>query len=227
MKTIYFDELKRELLSIKALIITVILIGTAFIAGKYSTTLDLISSDGGSSPLIDILFGIYGFFGLMFSFLIFSGIVARDVDSQSMRYITPYLSRTKIFFAKYFSMLTYFVLILFLSLVILFLTRGEIIFPVQSLVNITLFFSYSEALVLFFSVLFNKERMVSLTGMIISIAFPILGAWSTISSNYILKIISWVLPYRYVDAKLDIIILVFLTVLILLFGLFIFLRKEI
>lgn len=47
-----------------------------------------------------------------------------------MRYVTPYLSRKAIDLANYFVSLCYFLIILAVSLAVLFLFRGAIVFPI-------------------------------------------------------------------------------------------------
>ncbi len=61
-----------------------------------------------------------------------------------MRYVTPYLSRKAIDLANYFVSLCYFLIILAVSLAVLFLFRGAIVFQFI-LLSIIVFFLYPES----------------------------------------------------------------------------------
>jgi ABC-type transport system involved in multi-copper enzyme maturation permease subunit len=227
MLTIYLDEVKRELLSVKTLLISLVLIGIALIAGKYSPSLQLIAPDSQSLSLVNTLFSIYGILGFLFSSIIFSGIFTKDIDSQAIRYITPYIHRIKIYFAKYLAMVSYFTLILLISLVIIFITRETIFFPLSSFINMIVFFSYIEAVIILLSIVCSKERMANFIGVFISIIFPAIGAWAMLSNNKIAKTINWILPFRYVESSWDILILIGITVILIIVSLSLFIRKEI
>ena len=91
---------------------------------------------------------------MLFSSIIFSGIFTKNIDSQAIRYITPYVHRVKIYFAKYLAMISYFTLVLLVSLIIIFIV------------------------VILLSIVCFKERMASFVGVFISLFFPAIGAWA-------------------------------------------------
>ncbi len=225
MKSIYLSNLKKEIKSIKAIIVSALFILVSFLIAKYSGSLSIFSD--GNSPAIETLFGIYAFLGFLFSSILFSGIICREVETETLRYITPYLSRRKIYFTKFLVMMTYFLLIILVSLVTLFAIRGEIFLPIQDLVNIIIFFAYTESLVLLISTISNSERLASLLGIVFSIAFPIIFAFSYFKENILLKIVNWILPYKYLEDDWEILVLLLLSLILFVLGLTFFERKEI
>lgn len=227
MKNIYFFDLKRELNSVKTIIISLLFILISFLIAKYSPSLSILIDDTGSSPAIEILFGIYAFMGFLFSSILFSGIISKEIESETLRYITPYSSRKKIYLAKYFVTVTYFSLITVLSLIILLFIRGVVIVPIQDYFNMLVFFMYIEAIVLLVSTICSNERMATLINLLLSLIFPIVFAISFFKENIILKALVWLLPYKYLESSWEICILIILTSCILILGIRIFERKEI
>lgn len=227
MKNIYFFDLKRELNSIKTIIISLLFILISFLIAKYSPSLSTLIDDTGSSPAIAILFGIYAFMGFLFSSILFSGIISKEIESETLRYITPYSSRKKIYLAKYFVTVTYFSLITALSLIILLFIRGVVIVPIQDYFNMLVFFMYIEAIVLLVSTICSNERMATLINLLLSLIFPIVFVIAFFKENIILKALVWLLPYKYLESSWEISILIILTSCILILGIRIFERKEI
>lgn len=227
MKNIYFFDLKRELNSIKTIIISLLFILISFLIAKYSPSLSTLIDDTGSSSAIAILFGIYAFMGFLFSSILFSGIISKEIESETLRYITPYSSRKKIYLAKYFVTVTYFSLITALSLIILLFIRGVVIVPIQDYFNMLVFFMYIEAIVLLVSTICSNERMATLINLLLSLIFPIVFVIAFFKENIILKALVWLLPYKYLESSWEISILIILTSCILILGIRIFERKEI
>lgn len=141
---LFFLTLKKEIFSIKSFVIGGLFIVVSVLAGKYTTSVSIFLNSNRSSGLIDLLFGIYGFLGYIFSSVLFSGLISKEVESQTMRYVTPYLSRKAIYLAKYFASLCYFLIILAVSLVVLFLFRGAVVFPIYSILSIIAFLLISR-----------------------------------------------------------------------------------
>ena len=92
---LFLTTLRRELNSIKSFLVVIFFIIIAIILGKYLTSVAILIDAKGNSALIDLLFGIYGFLGYLFSAVLFSGIIADEVNTQTMRYLVPYVSKKR------------------------------------------------------------------------------------------------------------------------------------
>ncbi len=71
-----FLTLKKEIFSIKSFVIGGLFIIVSVLTGNYTTSISIFLNSNGSSDLIDLLFGIYGFLGY-----IFSGLISKKVES--------------------------------------------------------------------------------------------------------------------------------------------------
>lgn len=224
MKAIYLFGLKKELLSVRALIIGSIFSLVSFLITNYSQSL-LLFVDG-KSPAIETLFGVYAILGFLFSTILFSNIVTTEYRSQTFRYVIPYASRMKIYLAKFLLMITYFLVVTSIGLIVLLVGRNQFYIPINKLINLFIFYTYVESLTLLLSTISANERFSSLLGIILSISFPILYAFIYFKNNAILDVFDWILPFRYLESSWEIGILVIITIFIFYIGEYFFERKD-
>lgn len=224
MKAIYLFGLKKELLSVRALIIGSIFSLVSFLITNYSQSLVLFID--GKSPAIEILFGVYAILGFLFSTILFSNIVTTEYRSQTFRYVIPYASRMKIYLAKFLLMITYFLVVTSIGLIVLLVGRNQFYIPINKLINLFIFYTYVESLTLLLSTISANERFSSLLGIILSISFPILYAFIYFKNNAILDVFDWILPFRYLESSWEIGILVIITIFIFYIGEYFFERKD-
>lgn len=138
-----------------------------------------------------------------------------------MRYLTPYLSRERIYLEKYLATVCYFLILTVISLVMLFLTHRTLSFPIYSFLAILGFYLYIQSLVILVSTIVSSQRLSNLISLLISILFPLLYSLSLLKKWFIFKIIHWIFPYYYLSKTWEI------TVLFYVFGLESkFLRKR-
>jgi len=223
MKTIISRELKNTIFNFKTLLILLFLGLISYTIGKNYDTLGSIS--GGSA--VGTVYGSIETVGVFFGFLLFSGTVAKMVENESIRYVLPYISKTKILLSKYLSMLVYFIFLLSIILPIIVLTTNNVFFPWKELLQAIIFFGYISSLILMLSVIARKEKKATFIGIFFGILIPILGAYSMISKNVILKVISWLLPYRYEALNMESLVLIGLTVVILGISITLFKNMEV
>lgn len=224
MRAVYLFGLKKELLSVRALIIGLIFSLVSFLIAKYSQSLAIFTE--GNSPAIDTLFGVYAFLGFFFSSILFSNIITTEFKTQTFRYVTPYVSRRKIYLAKFLLMISYFVVITLIGMIVLFLGRNQFYMPIRSLFNLLIFYAYVEAIILLVSTVSVNESFSSLLGIVISIGIPILYAVIYFKNNIILDLFDWLLPFKYLESSWEISILILLVIIILYVGEYFFERKE-
>lgn len=223
----YKTNLLNELKSIKILLVSLIFIITAYTLSYYSNRLNL--DLGGDFTVLSLLYGIYAFLTFLFSSILFSGIFSREIENQSIRFITPYLSKKKIYAAKLLTMLTIFAIILTISIAITFIVGSVGSFPLIDTLMFTMFLIYIQAIVIIISLLSPNDCLASIVGLLFSLLMPILFIVSNFVDNKFVAAINWVLPYRYISMEnsWEGLILVVLTILLIFLGLVIFERKEI
>ena len=224
---LFLTTLRRELNSIKSFLVVIFFIIIAIILGKYSTSVAILIDAKGNSALIDLLFGIYGFLGYLFSAVLFSGIIADEVNTQTMRYLVPYVSKKKIYLAKYFASLAYFLIIVSISLIILFVYRKTIVLPPFAILSVTIFFAYIQALVMLVSVIAPNGKTATFINLVIGICLPILYSLAFLKKWFILKIIQYFLPYYYLAKQWDNLGLLLIVSVIVFGGIFLFEGKEV
>lgn len=229
MQAVYLYGLKHELKSIKTIIISIVFIGLSFLIAKYSGSLSIILDSNGSSPAIQLMFLCYAFMGFLFSSILFGGIISKEVETETLRYITPYLSRRKIYTAKYLITITYFLLVILLALIVVFSVRGVIVVPWRDLLSIIVFFLYIESVIIMVSTISKNERTATLVGIVLSLLFPAIFTVAYFRDNIFLDAIDWLLPYRYLEGtnSWELLILLLLACAAFYVGMVIFERKEI
>lgn len=227
MLTYYKTQLFSELKSMKIWLVSLLFFITSYALAYYSNRFDFQS--GEEFTLIHILYGVIAFLTFLFSSILFSGMFSREIENQSLRFITPYLSRRKIYFAKLFVMLTIFTIILSVSLGIAYLVGTVTTFPLFDTFSFALFIIYIQSAILLISLLSPSDRLASIIGLLLSIVSPLLFVLSTVMDNAFLDALNWLLPYRYIglEDQWQIIILLLFVSLMIVLGYKIFERKEI
>lgn len=225
MITIFKDDLFKSIKSVRTIIVLILFIGTVFLTNKYGSNLPVISANGNVS-ILSIIFAVFSIFGILFSFIIFGGTIVKEVEDQSIRYLLPYISRTKILISKFLSMFVFWLLVIAVSILMTLLMQSSTVFPYQYVLNLAVYFLYVSSLVTLTSVVLSKEKLVSFTGIVLGIVVPVIGSWGLVSHNLFLKVISWVLPFRYVDATWQIFILIGVSLIVFLGASILFKNKE-
>lgn len=223
MRTIIVQELKNAIISFKSIFIILFF---GLISHLIAQNFHSISSVLKDISPISVVYSLIETFGVFFGFLLFSGSIAKIVENESIRYITPYLSRTKLLFSKYLAMVIYFAALLLIMVPIVIYDTKQIYFPWEELAEAIIFFVYISSIILFLSVISKKERKATFTGVFLGIIIPIVGILTSTSKNIILEIVSWSLPYRYTNFNLEYLVLVILSALFLTVTIVIFDRME-
>lgn len=224
--TLVKEQLSTSLKSIKSVILIILLSLISYAVAENSDKVPLISSDTNSISVSTIIFSLLSVLGVFFTMQIFGGNLTREIESESIRYILPYVPRWKIIISKITSYQLYWMIILIIPLVIVSIFKHKLFFPLTGLISMFAFFLYINSVALLTSVIVQKEKSSTFIGIVISIAVVFIGLWSIISNNIILKIISWFLPYRYINFSWEIVILLALSVGLIIFTINIFNTKE-
>ncbi len=224
---LFIETLKREFFSKKSILIIVCYIFIAYFIGKYGTILSTVISENGRLVLVDVLLVIYALLGYLFSSVLFSGLIAEEIELQTMRFLTPYLSRRRIYLEKYLASICYFFILTIISIIILFTVYGKVDLPIYSILSILGFYLYTQSLVMLVSTISSTQRISTIISLTLSILFPIVYSLSLLKKWTILIGLRWLFPYHYLSKTWEITVLYFLAFSILLLGIEIFKRKEI
>lgn len=227
MLVYYKNQLLYELKTVKIWIVSLAFFITAFLVSYYSNRLDF--QFGKTFTLIHLLYGLFAFMTFLFSSILFSGVFAREIENESLRFITPYITRFKIYFAKLLTMITIFLVILSVSLGITFVVASVRTFPIFDTIVFLLFLVYIQSMILIISLVSPNDRLASIIGLLFSLISPILFILSTVFDNPILNAINWLLPFRYLglENRFEALFLVFQIILLIFLGNKMFERKEI
>lgn len=224
---LFLSTLRREIFSKKSIFVCAFFTVSAYFMGKYSTVVTKLLDSNASSALIESLFIIYALLGYLFASVLFSGLISGEVESQTMRFLTPYISRRVIYLSKYAASAFYFLILTFLSLLIVFATKGLFSIPPYSLLSIVGFYLYIQSVVMLVSTISKSERLSSLLNLMLSILFPVLYTISILKNWVILEVFRWFLPYHYLAKTWEVVVLYLLSAVLVFIGLRIFEEKEV
>lgn len=224
--TIFY--LKNELKTLRTIIISCFFLVITLLIAFNMTDESFVTLPDGSSYATNLIMSIHILTGFICSSVLFSGILANDIENRNLRFMTPYISRNKIFLTKYFVMMVYFCLVFLASLSLLVLIKGGIPINGQFLFNLLVTYAYTEAVILFISSASRSEKTSGLLSTLASFIFPAIG----ITAQYFpdkkwLQILQWATPYPYLQSGIEILYLSVATLVLVGLGLYWFNRREI
>jgi len=224
--TLIKEQLFSSLKSVKSIVLILLLSLISYAVANNFTQLPLLASGTNTLSVSDIIFALLSVLGVFFTLQMFGGNLTREIETQSIRYVLPYVKRYEIILAKIIAYQLFWLIILAISLLILSISRHEFFFPVTDLISMFGFFLYINAIALLTSVVVKKEKSSTFIGIVISILIVFIGIWSILSHNIMLKALSWLLPYRYMTFNWDIIVLFVLSFILIIASIVIFNKKE-
>ncbi len=223
MLALYYADLKRELLSVRSLITIALMVWVAIGMSKISGALG-----GGAGLQMSSLLAIYAFFAPFFVGLVFSGIFAYDMETQAIRYVLPFMRRAQIFAAKYLAIITYFLVVVVVSLVVVAVSGHRIEFDGRSLLVLVLSYMYCAALTCLVSIVLGRQRPAMFVSLVLGACLPALGVMAAIwSAKPVWKVVGYLLPFDYFDLPVShAAILAVIVVVLSATGLVLFDRKD-
>ncbi|WP_152657788.1 ABC transporter permease [Oceanobacillus sp. CFH 90083] len=155
-------------------------------------------------------------------------IVNKEIDTRTIRFLATKTSRSNIILGKFIgSFLFWSVCITVALLLIIPFSKS---FSVLNLIQAIIFVSYFIGLTLFLSTIISKPSLSMFLGIIISIALPVLGLWSTGTDNLFIKTLGYVTPYfYYMQEENDhyyTYFVAFFPILFIVLSLFIFRKRD-
>lgn len=226
MFSIAFQEFKQLLLSFKALVIVLVIAGSAFFVSDVINNLgdDLQKSLGSEGATLGVAINVF-IFGFVFIAALSHDTINREISSKTIRFLVTKTSRTKIILGKYLGILSFWVICMFLSYSLVAFSSNTL--PIRSLVDSLLFISVVISFYMFISTVFVKTNVSLFIGIISSIFVPILSVVAIYSDKIWIKPLKYITPYNYsILGGYYILMNVVLTFLLLIATITIFERKD-
>lgn len=122
-------------------------------------------------------------------------VLNKEIESRTIRFIVTKTPRRNVIIGKFMGMIMFWIVCLSIAFLLLIPYAKAFYFPefMQSIV----FMAYFAGFTLFLSTVINNSSMTMFIGILLSIAFPVIGLWSIGTENVFIKAISYVTPYFY------------------------------
>ena len=223
---------KREFFSllkgIKAIIIIAILLVTSYYSAKYSNLLmsgiELTAREAENIYTVGLL-ALILLFGQLFVMGLSHDTINRETNERTMRFLVTRTSRTSIIFGKFLGIWLFWFVCLTVSflLISIFAQKIDVFIFSQTMSLLT----YQIALTFLFSVLIPKPGFTMFLGIVVGLAFPIIGFWVSFTSNVWVSWIKFITPYYYLNREdYTFLVIVLLAGIMLMIANLIFKRRE-
>lgn len=197
MLSISIREFKNLFKSIRSFIIIAIMFGVTVLAAKMLSQFDgELQELGLDNAYMGGLLLLILILGPLFVTSLSHDIINREVHTRTVRFIVTKLSRTKIVLGKFIGVSLFWITCLTISLILIIPFSGEFYF--LELIEAIIFITYFISVSLFLSSFIDKPGISMFLGIILSLAFPIVGIWAIASqSNIYIFLLSFITPYYY------------------------------
>ncbi|GEA94717.1 ABC transporter permease [Weissella viridescens] len=212
----------------KNIFVYIVFLGLAYVIAKNKTVF-VVNPDPSQLPLFGSVDVMLLIFGLLIAGALFGGIVSGEVDRQTIRFIVPYVSRVKIYVAKFLAIFVYLILLSIVSIGFVLIYRQTFKLPWLDITMLFVTFLYVAALLMLISSLFNQEKLSVFTAAIVGIVLPILALINMLQPNNIINFILKLTPFGYLEPANwgSIASVLALSVAFTVLGGLIFSRKEV
>ncbi|MBI5976004.1 ABC transporter permease [Staphylococcus canis] len=196
MFAIAFHELKRQIKSIKSILIICIIfsitIAAASIANNYKGLMSMETESNVYTLGLTVTTLVAG---PLFTLALSHNIINEEIKNRTIRFIATKTSRFNIVVGKFLGLSLFWFTCLFISMILISFIAHS--FYLQKVILCFSFFAYFIGLAILISVLINNPTVTNILGVSLSFIFTVLGIWSTMSQNILLKTFSYLTPYNY------------------------------
>jgi len=223
---------KREFFSlfkgIKSIIIVGMLLVTSYYSAKFSNFLasgmELTAKEAENIHTVGLLTLIL-IFGQLFVMGLSHDSLNRELHERTIRFLVTRTSRTSIIFGKFLGIWLFWFVCLTVSflLISIFAQKIDVFIFSQTMSLLT----YQIALTILLSVLIPKPGFTMFLGIVVGLAFPILGLWVNFTSNVWVSWTKFISPYYYlIREDYTFLVIVLLAGIMLITANLIFKRRE-
>lgn len=184
----FFNLLK----SVKAIVIILLFSGGSFwVSNSLAKTVgQLAAGEYYSSLRLLVLF-----FGYLFATILSHSCLNNEVESKTIRLLLSKVSRASIVIGKLLGALLFWSVCLFVSFV--FVSVIGRVWHVSELFIVFVTMAYFNSIVLLLSAVINKSSQTNFIGLILALAIPGLGLYTTLTAHSRLHILQYLFPYYY------------------------------
>ncbi|WP_066188698.1 ABC transporter permease [Gracilibacillus timonensis] len=228
MFTVGFREFKSLMTSIRSIVIISVLfgvtVGAASLVRQFEVQLQELGlgQDAYAMGLMLVLLLASPLFVTSLS----HNAVNKEIDTRTIRFLATKTSRDQIILGKFIGNLLFWSVCI--SVALLLIVPFSKTFSFLDLIQSIIFVAYFIGWTLLLSTVISKPALTMFLGIILAIAFPVLGLWSTGTDKFYMEAIGYVTPYFYYtqeEAYYSYFVVIF-PILFMLFSLFIFRKRD-
>ncbi|WP_186580373.1 ABC transporter permease [Aquibacillus kalidii] len=196
---------KREFISlfkgIKSIVIIAILLVSAYYSTKLaelllSTGMNISAEERQNIYTVGIQFLIL-LFGQLFVMGLSHDVMNKELHERTIRFLVSRVARSQIVIGKFLGIWLFWLTCLFVSFLIVCVFAQT--FDIIAFLQLTSLLTYQISLTILLSVLVPKPGFTMFLGILVGIAFPILIAWVTLTSNVWVAWMRYITPFYYIQ----------------------------
>ncbi|MGY3312967.1 ABC-2 type transport system permease protein [Peribacillus simplex] len=223
---------KREFISlfkgIKSVIIVIMLLVTSYYSAKFSNVLasgmELTAKEAENIHTVGLLTLIV-LFGQLFVMGLSHDSLNRETHERTIRFLVTRTSRTSIILGKFLGIWLFWLICLLISFLLISIFSQKIDMFIFS--QIMSLLTYQIGLTILLSVLIPKPGFTMFLGIMVGLAFPIIGFWVSFTSNVWVSWMKFITPYYYlIREDYTFLVIVLFTGIMLVIANLIFNRRE-
>ncbi|MDP1418208.1 hypothetical protein Q8G35_07275 [Peribacillus simplex] len=223
---------KREFINlfkgIKSVIIVMMLLVTSYYSAKFSDLLmsgiELTAKEAENIHTVGLLTLIL-LFGQLFVMGLSHDSLNRETHERTIRFLVTRTSRTSIILGKFLGIWLFWLICLTISFLLISIFSQKIdVFIFSQIMSLL---TYQISLTILLSVLIPKPGFTMFLGIMVGLAFPIIGLWVSFTSNVWVSWMKFITPYYYlIREDYTFLVIVLLAGIMLVIANLIFKRRE-
>ncbi|MEB2492420.1 hypothetical protein SOP93_14725 [Peribacillus frigoritolerans] len=223
---------KREFISlfkgIKSVIIVMMLLATSYYSAKFSDLLmsgmELTAKEAENIHTVGLLTLIV-LFGQLFVMGLSHDSLNRETHERTIRFLVTRTSRTSIILGKFLGIWLFWLICLMISFLLISIFSQKIdVFIFSQIMSLL---TYQIGLTILLSVLIPKPGFTMFLGIMVGLAFPIIGFWVSFTSNVWVSWMKFINPYYYlIREDYTFLVIVLFAGIMLVIANLIFKRRE-
>lgn len=190
------QEFKSLFRTWKSISVIILFLLVSFLSGKFfSSNEALFINNNEDIPIfVSSIRAIVLFFGVLFVMALSHDCMNKEIEYQTIRLLVTKCARFEIVFGKFFGILFFWIVCLFISFcIVCFFARQ---FYILEFVKLLSFLSYVIAVAILLSTFVNRPSYTMFLGVVIGLLFPIIGVWSLF--DYKISMLKYIFPYYYI-----------------------------
>lgn len=213
---------------IKSVIIVMMLLATSYYSAKFSDLLtsgmELTAKETENIHTVGLLTLIV-LFGQLFVMGLSHDSLNRETHERTIRFLVTRTSRTSIILGKFLGIWLFWLICLMISFLLISIFSQKIdVFIFSQIMSLL---TYQIGLTILLSVLIPKPGFTMFLGIMVGLAFPIIGFWVSFTSNVWVSWMKFINPYYYlIREDYTFLVIVLFAGIMLVIANLIFKRRE-